>query len=357
MITFLVINGILLAVALTLMLAERFLVTYEECSININGEKSLKVPGGESLLIYLNQQKLYIPSACGGKATCGFCKVKVLSGGGKILPTEEVYVTKPERAEGTRLACQVKVKGDLEIYIPEHLLGAEEFEAQVAEYKDLTHDIKLVGLMILGHKTINFKPGQYVQLKIPGTDEFRAYSIASPPKNRSAIELIIRLVPGGLCSTYVHRALDKGDKAIFTGSFGDFFLQEESQKEIVAIAGGCGMAPMRSIVYRLIEKGMPRKFSYFFGARTKKDLFFTEELKRIEKKFPNFRYFPALSEPSPKDHWEGEVGLITQVVEKHIELKGDKEAYLCGPPPMIDAAVKVLAKKGVRESDIYYDKF
>jgi Na+-transporting NADH:ubiquinone oxidoreductase subunit F len=356
-ITFFVINGIILSVALILLLAERFLVTYGECSININGEESAKVPGGDTLLNYLNQQKIFIPSACGGKATCGFCKVKVLSGGKNILPTEEVYVTKQERAEGVRLACQVKIMEDLEILIPEHLLGAEEFVSQVAEIKDLTHDIKLIDLKILDSKTMKFRPGQYIQFKIPGTDEFRAYSIASPPQTNDRAELIIRLVPGGLCSTYVHKALEKGDRVIFTGSFGDFYLQEESQKDIVAIAGGCGMAPMRSIIYHLAERGMPRKFLYFFGARSKKDLFFTEELKKLEKKYPNFKYFPALSEPSPKDHWEGEVGLITQVVEKYVEEKGEKEAYLCGPPPMIDAAMRVLTKKGVTPENVYYDKF
>lgn len=357
MITFLVINAILLTVAVILLLAERFLVTYGECSININGERSLDVSGGDTLLNYLNQEKLFIPSACGGKATCGFCKVKVLSGGRNILPTEEVYVTKQEKAEGVRLACQVKVMEDLEIFIPEHLLEAEEFNSKVEEIKDLTHDIKMLNLKILDNKRMKLRAGQYIQFRIPGTDEFRAYSVASSPKVDDRVELIIRLVPGGLCSTYVHKALEKGDRVIFTGAFGDFYLQEESQKDIIAIAGGCGMAPMRSIIYHLAEKGMKRKLLYFFGARSKKDLFFTEELKRLEKKYPNFKYFPALSEPSPKDHWEGEVGLITQVVEKYVDEKGEKEAYLCGPPPMIDAAMRVLSRKGITPDNIYYDKF
>ena len=357
MITFFVINAILLLVSLILLLAEKFLVTYGECSININGDRSLEVSGGDNLLNYLNQEKLFIPSACGGKATCGFCKVKVLSGGRNILPTEEVFITKLERAEGLRLACQVKVMENLDIFIPEHLLNAEEFSSKVEEIKDLTHDIKLVRLKLLNNKNMKFRPGQYIQFKIPGTDEFRAYSIASSPKSSDAVELIIRLVAGGLCSTYIHKALDKGDEVVFTGSFGDFYLQEESQKDIIAIAGGCGMAPMRSIIYHEVQKKMPRKFLYFFGARSKKDLFFTDELKALEKKYPNFKYFPALSEPSPKDHWEGEVGLVTQVVEKHIDEKRQKEAYLCGPPPMIDAAMRVLSKKGIASEDVYYDKF
>lgn len=356
MVTFFVINGIILIIALLLILAERVLVTYGECSLTLNGERAFKIPGGDSLLNYLNHYKIFIPSACGGKATCGFCKVKVLSGGGNILPTEEVYVTKQEREEGVRLACQVKVKKDIEIYIPEYLLEAEEFEARVTDIFSLTHDIKMLHLKIL-NKTINFNPGQYIQFKIPGTDEYRAYSVASTPTVKDGVELIIRLVPGGLCSAYVHKVLEKGDLVIFTGPFGDFYLRQESTKDIVAIAGGCGMAPIRSIVYYLAEKGMPRKMYYFFGARSKSDLFFTEELKALEKKFPNFKYIPALSEPKPQDKWDGEVGLITQVAEKYLDDKQEKEAYLCGPPPMIDAAVKVLVKKGVKAENIFYDKF
>ncbi len=356
MITFLVINGLLLVIALMLLLAERFLVTYGECSISINGEEVSRIQGGDNLLAYLNANKIFIPSACGGKATCGFCKVKVLSGAGRILPTEEVYITRQEREEGVRLACQVKIKRDLEIHIPEYLLGAEEFESKVLSIRDLTHDIKLISLKIL-NKVINFKPGQYIQFKIPGTDEYRAYSVASSPYSKDQIELIIRYVPGGLCSTYVHKVLEVGDEVIFTGPFGDFYLRDDSSKDIVAIGGGCGMAPIRSILYYLAKDSIPRRFSYFFGARTTEDLFFTEELRKLEDEFPNFKYIPALSEPTPDDRWGGEIGLITQVAEKYVEEGKEKEAYLCGPPPMIDAAIKVLNKKSVDSKNIYYDKF
>lgn len=356
MITFFVVNGILLVISLLLLLAERFLVTYGECSITLNGDKTFSMQGGDNLLNYLNQHKIFIPSACGGKATCGFCKLKVLSGGGDILPTEEVYIDKKEREEGLRLACQVKVKKDVEIYIPEYLLGAEEFEADVSHVAYLTHDIKIVHLAIL-NKTINFKPGQYIQFKIPGTDEYRAYSVASSPSDKTTLELLIRLVPGGLCSAYVHKVLMKGDRVVFTGPFGDFYLREESENDIVAIGGGCGMAPIRSILYFLREQGMPRRVFYFFGARTKKDLFFTKELRDLEARFANFKYIPALSEPEPGDKWEGEVGFVTQIAEKYIGDKRPKEAYLCGPPPMIDAAMKVLTREGVKPENIFYDKF
>jgi Na+-transporting NADH:ubiquinone oxidoreductase subunit F len=196
-----------------------------------------------------------------------------------------------------------------------------------------------------------------MQFKIPETDEFRAYSIASPPSEDNLIELIVRLIPSGLCSTYIHEVLDINDQITLTGPFGDFYLREDSERNIICIGGGCGMAPIRSILKHLAERNMPRKVMYFFGARSKKDLFFTEELFTLSRRFPNFKYIPALSEPKPQDNWEGETGLITQVVERIMPENGDTEAYLCGPPPMIDAAIKVLTQKGVEEIYIYYDKF
>lgn len=353
----LIMNAILVVIAILLVVAERFLVTYGECKITLNKEKVITVQGGESLLNYFSRAKIFIPSACGGKATCGYCKVEVLSGGGGILPTEEVFIPKPDRVKGVRLACQVKVKNDIEVLVPSDLLEAQEFHVVVTSIKDVTHDIKYIVLRLEEPTAIKFKPGQYIQFRIPETDEFRAYSIASTPSQTDKIELLIRLVPGGLCSTYIHEALDINDKIILTGPFGDFYLREDSAKDIICIGGGCGMAPIRSIVNYMIEKGMPRKLYYFFGARTKKDLFFTEELKSLERKFPNFKYIPALSEPKPEDKWDGEVGFITQTVEKYLDDANPKEVYLCGPPPMIDAAIRVMAKKGITEADIHYDKF
>lgn len=357
MISILILNAILIVIAMLLIVAEKFLVTYGECKITINKEKILAVQGGETLLNYFSQNRIFIPSACGGKATCGYCKVEVLSGGGNILPTEEVFINRQERLKGTRLACQVKVKNDIEVLISPDLLEAQEYNVTVMKIEDLTHDIKYALLKLDDPASIKFKPGQYVQFKIPETDEFRAYSIASEPSQDSIVELIVRLVPKGMCSTYIHEVLDINDKIRLTGPFGDFYLREDSDSDIICIGGGCGMAPIRSIIGYLAEKGMPRKLYYFFGARTKRDLFFTDELKKLEEKFPNFKYIPALSEPSPKDKWEGEVGFVTQVAEKYLDDKREKEAYLCGPPPMIDAAIKVLTKKGISEQNIHYDKF
>lgn len=357
MIPILLMNAILVVIAMLLIIAEKFLVTYGECKITINKEKILTVEGGDSLLSYFAQNKIFIPSACGGKATCGYCKIEVLSGGGHILPTEEVFVPRKDRMKGVRLACQVKVKNDIDVLISPDLLEAQEIKIIVSQIKDLTSDIKHVILKLIEPASIKFKPGQYVQFKIPEADELRAYSIASHPSQSNIIELVVRLVPGGICSTYIHEILDVNDQITLTGPFGDFYLREDSSRDIVCIGGGCGMAPIRSILLHLAEQNMPRKLMYFFGARSKKDLFFTEELFALQRKFPNFRYIPALSEPKPQDNWDGETGLITQAVERMMHGNGNTEAYLCGPPPMIDAAIKVLTQKGVQEIHIYYDKF
>jgi len=357
MLAILIMNSILLAIAVLLVIAEKFLVTYGECEIVINKEKILKVQGGDMLLNYFARHKIFIPSACGGKATCGYCKVEVLSGGGHILPTEEIFISRQEKLKGLRLACQVKVKNNVEVMISQDLLEAQELKVTVMKIEDVTSDIKYVFLRLDEPASIKFKPGQYVQFKIPETDEFRAYSIASSPLHNNLIELVVRLVPSGLCSSYIHEALDVNDKITLTGPFGDFYLREDSQRDIICIGGGCGMAPIRSILLYLKEKGMPRSVMYFFGARSKKDLFFTEELRALEAEFRNFRYIPALSEPKPQDNWDGETGFVTQVVERVMPGGSSQEAYLCGPPPMIDASIKVLTQKGVEDVYIYYDKF
>ena len=356
MITVLLIGALLLVIAIALLVAERFLVSHEECTVTVNGSRSCTVEGGETLLQILNQQKLFVPSACGGKATCGLCKVTVASGGGGLLPTEQAFITRQEREQGIRLACQVRVQNDIDVRLPESMLAAREYEAKVTAVETLTYDTKLVRFGLNGDR-LSFKPGQYVQLLVPGTDQFRAYSIASPPSHSAQFELIVRYVPGGLCTGWIHKALRVGDRVKLTGPFGDFFLREDSQREIVAIGGGSGMAPMRSIVLHLAEQGMPRKTTLLFGARSLRDLFYVDVYRDIEKRFANFRYVPALSEPRPEDNWTGDTGFITQVAAKYVNTDSEKEAVLCGPPPMIDAAMRVLPRLGVPADHIYFDKF
>lgn len=358
MLTFFVINGILLGIVVIILIAEKYLTSPADNFLTINGSKKYKVESGENILGFLNKQKLFIPSACGGKATCGFCKVKVLAGGGDILPTEEAFIGKEEAKCGTRLACQVKISGNVDVSMPEYLLNAEEFKGTVTDVISVTHDTKHV-VMKLIDKVISYKPGQYVQLRVPGTDEYRAYSIANAPidgKN-DTVELVVRVVPGGLCTGYVHSAMEPGDIATFTGPFGDFYLREDTNRLMVGIAGGSGMAPLRAIAQYMAMKGMPREFYFFFGARRTRDLYFEDELYGYDKKFPNFHYIPALSEPTPEDKWKGETGFITQTANKILDNTTPKEGYLCGPPVMIDVAIATLIKKGMKSGEIFFDKF
>jgi len=353
----LVMISILVVVTGVLAVADITLGSHEEKEININDKLKLKGSGQDTLLTTLANHKIFIPSACGGKATCGHCKVVVESGGGDLLPTEKGLLTKQEMKEGVRLACQVKSREDMKIHLPDDLLEVKEYTAEVVALHDLTRDIKHVKVRLLSPKTIHFRPGQYVQTLVPGFEAFRAYSVASPPSQMDTIEFTIRHIPKGLCTTYIHKALRVGDKLKFTGPYGHFYLKEDSDRPIVCIAGGAGMAPIRSIVSHLKEKNMPRKVSYYFGARSKRDLFFEDELRSIEENYPNFKFYAALSEPAPEDNWHGETGFITDTVRKYEDSLVDAEAYLCGPPPMLDAAVKVLMMKGISQERVLFDKF
>lgn len=353
----LVMASISALLAAVLAVADKYIASYGECKIIINKSKELKVDGGSPLLSYLVDNKIFIPSACGGKGTCGYCKLKVLEGGGPVLPTEIPYLSRQDILHSVRLACQVKVKKDVELAIPEDLLSAQQFSAVIEKVVDLTHDTKRYVFKLEEPNRIEFRAGQYVQFCIPDTTEFRAYSIASKPSDSGVVELMVRLVPGGLCSTFMHESLEEGDEIKLTGPYGEFFLHEESSKDIICVGGGCGMAPIKSIITHLLGNGSKRKITYFFGARQKKDLFYTEELIKFDREHENFNFIPALSEPIPEDQWAGEVGLITTVMQKHLKYSKNQEAYLCGPPPMIDAAIGVLTSKGLNINEIYYDKF
>lgn len=353
----LVLVGILTTITLILIGLDKLLGGSGERLITINRQTKVPVLGDDTVLHALAANKIFIPSACGGKATCGACKFKLMGDAGDILPTEEPFLSATEREEGVRLACQVKVRGDMQIEIPDALLSAKEYDVIVDHVEDLTYDIKLVRCQLIGEEVIDFKPGQYAQLRVPGMDVIRAYSIASNPSEKESFELIIRMVPRGLATTYVHRALEVGDRLTVTGPFGDFYLREGSDREIICIAGGSGKAPIRSIVHYLKDRGMPRKVKYFFGARAKRDLYYTEEFMDIAREFPNFMYIPALSAPNPEDEWEGETGLITDVVDRHTGDLSQAEAYLCGSPGMIDACIKVLTRHGIKEENVFYDKF
>ncbi len=352
-----VLLGVLVIVTLLLILADKALGGDEEKTITVNDKKDIPVEGSDTLLNKLSEAKIFIPSACGGKATCGLCKVTVKDGGGDIKPTEEPFLNKQDKEKGVRLSCQVKVRNNMKIEIPEGMMEAVEYRAKVVYTEDLTYDTKLVRFKLIEPNEIEFKPGQFCQMKVPGLDVIRAYSIASDSKVKDTVEFIVRLVPKGKATTFVHKAMLSGDEIILTGPYGDFYLQEESDRDMVMIAGGSGKAPIRSIMYRLQDLGMPRKARYFFGAKTTKDLYYTEEFQKIDEKYENFEYIPALSHPQEDEEWDGEVGLITDVLDRMTGDLSKSEAYLCGSPGMIDACIKVLEKHNIPKERIYYDKF
>lgn len=346
-----------------LLLAERFLVNYGPCAIDINsGDRQLTVEGGQTLLAALKSEGIFIPSACGGRGTCAYCKLKITDGAGPLLPTEEPLLTKDEIAADVRISCQVKVRNDLKINIPQELFSIREYRGVVKRIRDLTHDIKELRIALTEPETLEFSAGQYIQLQAPAYDKspesvYRAYSMSNPPDDNRAVETIIRLVPGGICTTWVFRYLTEGDEIAFSGPYGEFRLSE-TDNEMVWIAGGSGMSPFWSMIRHMKTAGIERKTTYFFGAVAKRDLFFVDELTELADELPWFEFIPALSAPADGDHWTGETGLITEIVNRHVTAgRNDLEAYLCGSAGMIDAACKVLADKGITEDRIFYDKF
>lgn len=352
------ITGLLTVIILV---CEATIANYGQVRVTVNGEKELVADGGRPLLGLLKDHGIFIPSACGGRGSCGLCKLKTVSGGGQPLPTELPWLSPREKADGIRLSCQFKVKADLSIQIPEELFKVRQYRTRVDSIRDLTHDIKEVVFRLPEGETIDLRAGQFVQVEVPPyelTDEpvYRAYSVSSSPSLKDRVELEIRLVPNGICTTYVHRYLKVGDEMTLNGPYGDFFLRE-SGRDIVFIAGGSGMAPIKAILHQMAETGCTRRARYFFGARTVKDLFLVDEMRAFERKLPDFRFVPALSAPETGVPWDGETGLITEVVDRQVASGDNLEAYLCGSPGMIDACIAVLKKKGVPTSLIYFDKF
>lgn len=353
-------SGISGTLALLLSVANRTIANYGEKQILINNDKEITVEGGDTLLSALTTEEIFIPSACGGKGSCGYCKVKVIEGGGEILPTEIGYVTKEEQAEGIRLSCQCKVKEDLVIEIPEELFNVKQYDYRVAFSKDVTDKIKHLRLELPEDTSINFKPGQYVQILVPEYDDqdeeiYRAYSIASSPSDEHAVELYVGYT-GGIATTYVHKHLQEGDSLSVVGPFGDFFYRE-GDREMVLVAIGTGLAPIMSILQYMAENQIDRKATFYFGARTRPDLYEMEKLEAIKEKLPHLTYRFCLSRPTESCNWTGDVGRVTDLIEQYLEEGADKDAYLCGSPLMIDAVIPLLKEKGVPEDRIFYDSF
>lgn len=336
--------------------AEKWLADYGTPAVRVNEKEAFTVEGGVTLLDALYGQRIFIPSACGGKGTCGFCKVRVPEGGGPVLPTEEPFLTRAEIADDVRLACQVKVKQDLKIQVNPEFLEVQEYRATVTRALQITPDTREIRFRLAEPAEIEFRPGQYVQVIVPGTGEFRAYSISSPPDERNGLELIVRLIPGGLGSTYLHW-LEPGDEVRFTGPYGEFELSEDPDVELVFVGGGCGLAPIKSIVHYIYKRWPERKSRLFYGARAAEDAMYLEEFREFVREHPGLKVCYALSDPKRADDWKGPTGFIHESVDAELAEGGSLQAFLCGPPPMVEATIRVLKSKGVSEESIFYDKF
>lgn len=396
-----VFSGIILILVAFLTLAERYLVNTGNVTIGINGdpEKAVSVPAGSSLLATLANEKIFVPSACGGGGTCAQCKCVIAEGGGDILPTEIGHLSRAEQKEGVRLACQVKVKNDMEIEVEPEIFDIQTFKATVVSNENVATFIKAPILQLEEGVNIDFKAGGYIQIRVPKEhikfsdfdidqeyrgdwEKFnlfkletkideeveRAYSMANHPAEGNRLMFTIRIatpppgrnVPPGLCSSYVF-SWKPGDVVELSGPYGEFFIND-SDAEMVYIGGGAGMAPMRSHLFHLFHTMKTnRKVSFWYGARSMRENFFEEDFEQIEKEFPNFSYHLALSDPLPEDNWEGPTGFIHSVVlEEYLKNHEDPteiEYYICGPPLMISAVTNMLDDLGVDPENIRFDDF
>lgn len=395
-----VFTGIILILVAGLMLASRKLAPSGPVRVVINdGEKELTVDSGGSLLSALGSQDIYLPSACGGGGTCAMCKCTVLEGGGTILPTETGHISRQEAKQGLRLACQLKVKQDLKIRIPPEIMEIRKFEGTVRSNRNVATFIKELVIDLPAEVHLSFRAGGYIQIDIPpyelsfrdfDIDErfrdawdqhklwdlkaksaepcFRAYSMGNYPEEGPIVMLNVRIatppprmdVPPGIASSYIF-SLKPGDKVVLSGPFGEFFAKD-TDREMVYIGGGAGMAPLRSHLLDLFHtRHTDRKVSYWYGARSLREMFYQEEFEKLAREHENFSFHVALSEPMPEDHWKGPTGFIHSVVfEQYLKNHPDPdeiEFYLCGPPPMIAAVNKMLYDLGVEKEMIAYDEF
>jgi Na+-transporting NADH:ubiquinone oxidoreductase subunit F len=353
-----VLNGLVLGLCVLLLVSRRMFASYGTVKITVNNEQEISAQGGSSLLSTLFLHKLFIPSACGGKGTCGYCKVKGKAGAGEVLATEEIVLTPQEIADNVRLACQVRVRNDIAVEIPEEFLAIREYTMCLEKSEIMNELIKKLTFKLIEPAVITFKPGQYIQIgrEYEGELVQRGYSVANVPSDNTHIELNVRRVENGIMSTYLHQ-LQVGDRLTVTGPFGEFFLQETTNRSIVCVAGGVGLAPMKSIIHYALDKNLPRTIYLFYGARTLSFLYDHEIFVELAAKHSNFRYIPALSEVGPDDPWKGERGFIHQIFQRVFPEGEPAEAYLCGPPIMIESLTPVLREKGITEKDTYYDEF
>lgn len=355
-----VISGLCALFAIVLTIADKYIADYGEVNLIINGEKEYIVDGGETLLDTLRNEKIFIPSACGGKGSCGYCKVTVLEGGGQVLATEKPWLSPEELKSNVRLSCQCKVKENIKIEIPEELFNVKEYKVKVVDIEKMTDKIKKFRFELPEGEVIKFKPGQYIQIKAPeydGNSEevYRAYSVASSITDDKHLEVLIGYT-GGICTTYMHNFVDVGSELELNGPYGDFYYQDDDS-EIVLVAAGTGFAPIRSILYHLRDNNIQRKARFYFGAKTEDDLFLLDELKMFEDVLYDFKFMPTLSRVEEGSNWTGDKGRVTNSIENYLDKDGNYSAYLCGSPVMIESIIKSLDEKNVSKEKIYFDEF
>jgi len=351
-------NGLTVTILALLIFVKRYIAVYSDYTIVINSDRRIKVHGGQTVTASLAREKIFLPSACGGKGTCGFCQVQVIKGLVDPSSIEEAILTYKDISIGKRLGCQTKVRSDMEIEIPEDYLSVREFRGRVKSIQTKTHDIKRFDIDLLEPKEIEFKSGQYVVIEpIPG--ETRAYSIASLRGQKGEIALEVKNIPNGICSTYLH-AMKENEELTFFGPYGEFYLRSNSHK-VVCVAGGVGLAPMKSIIDEAANDPSGRQVELYYGARTIDDMYDYENFIELTKSYKNFQFFPALSEVKEIIRYPSgyvfATGFINQEIMAKLTDAENSEAYLCGPPIMIDTCIKTLIQKGIREEVIYYDKF
>ncbi|MCX6333455.1 MAG: NADH:ubiquinone reductase (Na(+)-transporting) subunit F [Bacteroidia bacterium] len=395
---------IILLLVLMLLVARDKLSPKGEITLHIN-DRDLVVSPGSNLLMTLSGNGVYLPSACGGGGTCGMCKCQVLDGGGSILPTETGFFTRREQHDHWRLGCQVKIREPLKIKLPESVLGIKKWECEVVSNINVATFIKEFVVRLPEGEQLNFEPGGYIQIDVPkyqttfrdfvieedyradwdkfkmwdlsirnSEETFRAYSMANFPAEKNLIKLNIRIatppwdnakkefrnVPPGICSTYVF-SRKPGDKVTISGPYGEFHIKS-TNSEMIYIGGGAGMAPLRSHIFHLFKTlKTGRKVSYWYGARSLREVFYANEFRAIEKEFQNFTFNLALSEPLPEDKWTGYTGFIHQVLFDNYlgkrEDPEDIEYYFCGPPVMNGSILKMLDSLGVPQENISFDDF
>lgn len=391
---------IVLALVAFILSARSKLVSSGDVAIEINGEKTIHVPAGDKLLQTLAEAGLFLPSACGGGGSCAQCKCVVSSGGGSILPTEKSHFTNREANEGWRLSCQVPVKQDMKVEVPEEVFGVKQWECTVESNPNVATFIKELTLKLPEGENVDFRAGGYVQLECPPhhvkfsdfdieeeyrgdwehfgffnleskVDEpvIRAYSMANYPEEKGLVKFNIRIatppprtegLPPGQMSSYVFN-MKPGDKITVYGPFGEFFAKE-TDNEMVFIGGGAGMAPMRSHIFDQLKRlESKRKISFWYGARSLRECFYDDEYDMLAAENENFDWHLALSDPQPEDNWDGLTGFIHNVLyEQYLkdhEAPEDCEYYMCGPPMMNAAVIKMLEDLGVERDHIFLDDF